>query len=753
MNRQASFVLASLVLALLVSPTPAASQATTPAAAQPAATTTRGSVMDISGGVIPDAQVVVTTTDGRKVTVRSNAAGHFDAGALASTIRVTSAGFEPANVPVSGSEPVYVVLRPLNFADTVVVTATRGAERLPSAASATVITAAELNNMAAGALDDALRSTPGFTLFRRSSSRVANPTTQGVTLRGVSGSGASRTLVLADGVALNDPFGSWVYWNRVPAAAVDRVEVVRGATGDLYGAGALGGVIQILTVPPTRSRARATFDGGSHDTFRGSLFGAAERDGWSATGAYEGVRTDGAYLVAPESRGVVDTKADSDYQTGFATVGKRRDSWHLTLRGAAYKEERGNGTPVQVNSTDWQQFSLEAGGLVGGGVLQVQSAASSQDYYQTFSAVPATRATERLTFEQFIDTSHAMVNGQWTRPLGRVTMIVGGDYRRTEAAQDEFRYVLVTGVNTKTGPFISGGTETVGAFYARANIAASDSLTFELGARGDRWNSTPINPTAPAKDVNFFSPRGAVAWRAGRFQVQASAYHANRTPSLNELYRRFAAGTAVTNANPLLEPETLDGVEGGVLTQWARASFRATAFFNNLDGAIANVTLSQTPTATVRQRQNSDSIRATGVEMEFDTRLSSAFSFNAQMVFTSSHFRGSVATPVLEGNTVPQVPAVQGGFGLTWAEPRWFTAATQVRFSGEQFDDDLNTASFVLNPYAVWDASANRAITRGLNAFVAVENILDKEFDTARTPLRQIGWPRTFRVGARVSWQ
>ena len=753
MNRQASFVLASLVLALLVSPTPAASQATTPAAAQPAATTTRGSVMDISGGIIPAAEVVVTTTDGRKVTVRSNAAGHFDAGALASTIRVTSAGFAPANVPVSGSEPVYVVLRPLNFADTVVVTATRGAERLPSAASATVITAAELNNMAAGALDDALRSTPGFTLFRRSSSRVANPTTQGVTLRGVSGSGASRTLVLADGVALNDPFGSWVYWNRVPAAAVDRVEVVRGATGDLYGAGALGGVIQILTVPPTRSRARATFDGGSHDTFRGSLFGAAERDGWSATGAYEGVRTDGAYLVAPESRGVVDTKADSDYQTGFATVGKRRDSWHLTLRGAAYKEERGNGTPVQVNSTDWQQFSLEAGGLVGGGVLQVQSAASSQDYYQTFSAVPATRATERLTFEQFIDTSHAMVNGQWTRPLGRVTMIVGGDYRRTEAAQDEFRYVLVTGVNTKTGPFISGGTETVGAFYARANIAASDSLTFELGARGDLWNSTPINPADPTKDVNFFSPRGAVAWRAGRFQVQASAYHANRTPSLNELYRRFAAGTAVTNANPLLEPETLDGVEGGVLTQWARASFRATAFFNNLDGAIANVTLSQTPTATVRQRQNSDSIRATGVEMEFDTRLSSAFSFNAQMVFTSSHFRGSVATPVLEGNTVPQVPAVQGGFGLTWAEPRWFTAATQVRFSGEQFDDDLNTASFVLNPYAVWDASANRAITRGLNAFVAVENILDKEFDTARTPLRQIGWPRTFRVGARVSWQ
>ena len=87
-----------------------------------------------------------------------------------------------------------------------------------------------------------------------------------MTLRGVSGSGASRTLVLADGVPLNDPFGSWVYWNRVPQAAVERVEIVRGATGDLYGADALGGVVQVLTFAPGRTRLRTTVDGGSHDT-------------------------------------------------------------------------------------------------------------------------------------------------------------------------------------------------------------------------------------------------------------------------------------------------------------------------------------------------------------------------------------------------------------------------------------------------------------------------------------------------------
>jgi outer membrane receptor protein involved in Fe transport len=752
MIRQSGLIL--LVATALSSAIPSAAQSAAAIPAQPATEgKTVGTVIDISGAVIPGAEVVVTSRDGRSSTIKTDSNGSFDAGVMAARVRVTSEGFETATVEIGGAGPVQIVLRPVNFADSVVVTATRGAERLPSAASSTVLTSAELSNMAAGALDDALRSTPGFTLFRRSSSRVANPTTQGVTLRGVSGSGSSRTLVLSDGVPLNDPFGSWVYWNRIPMAAVDRIEVVRGATGDLYGAGALGGVVQLLTVQPSRTRARATIDGGSHDTYRGSLFAAAEKNGWSASGAYEGVRTDGVFVLGSEVRGVVDTRADSDYKTGFGTAGRRGNNWHVTARGAAYTEERNNGTVVQVNTTDWQQFSVDAGAYVGGGVLQINGVGSSQDYYQTFSAVAAGRATERLTFEQFIDTKHRGLNAQWTRPINKLTMIVGGDYRHTEASQDELRWALVTGVNTRTGPFVSGGTETVAAGYARANIAVTDAFTVELGARADSWKSKPEDPQQPTKEVSYVSPRGAVSLRLGRFQFQGSGYYANRTPSLNELHRRFAVGNQITNANPQLEPETLTGLEGGVLAQYGRASVRATAFINNLDGAIANVTLSQTPTQIIRQRQNSDTIRATGVELEVDSRFTNTLSASAQVVFTSSHFRGSVATPALEGNDVPQVPKVQGGVALTWADPRWFTAATQLRFSGKQFDDDLNTANFVLKSYAVWDATASRAIVRGLNAYLAVENILDTEYDTARTPLRSIGWPRTVRAGARISWQ
>src|SRR5881227_210364 len=129
----------------------------------------------------------------------------------------------------------------------ITVTATRTKERLADTpASVVVLNREALANTSAPAVDDALRQVPGFTLFRRAGSRTANPTTQGVSLRGIGASGASRALVLDDGVPLNDPFGGWIYWGRIPLVAIDRAEVVRGGASDLYGSGAMSGVVQFV---------------------------------------------------------------------------------------------------------------------------------------------------------------------------------------------------------------------------------------------------------------------------------------------------------------------------------------------------------------------------------------------------------------------------------------------------------------------------------------------------------------------------
>ncbi len=96
-----------------------------------------------------------------------------------------------------------------------------------------------------------LRQVPTFSLFRRTSSIAANPTAQGVSLRGIGPSGVSRTLVLLDDVPFNDPFGGWVYWTRVPMMNAERIEIIDGATSSLYGNYAMGGVINIVTNRPT----------------------------------------------------------------------------------------------------------------------------------------------------------------------------------------------------------------------------------------------------------------------------------------------------------------------------------------------------------------------------------------------------------------------------------------------------------------------------------------------------------------------
>ena len=139
---------------------------------------------------------------------------------------------------------------PPPFADTLVVTAARAPERLTDAvAPTTVLTREDLARSPGLTLDDQLRQIPGFSLLRRSSSLTAHPTSQGVSLRGLGPSGASRTLVLFDGVPLNDPFGGWVYWNRLPLSSLESVEVARGSLSQLYGSAAMGGSDPALAPP------------------------------------------------------------------------------------------------------------------------------------------------------------------------------------------------------------------------------------------------------------------------------------------------------------------------------------------------------------------------------------------------------------------------------------------------------------------------------------------------------------------------
>ncbi|MGZ4810930.1 MAG: TonB-dependent receptor, partial [Thermoanaerobaculia bacterium] len=207
--------------------------------------------------------------------------------------------------------------------ETITVTATRTPAPLgDTAASVAVISQQALATTAAATVDDALRQVPGFTLFRRSGSATANPTSQGVSLRGIGASGASRAVVLDDGVPLNDAFGGWVYWGRVPRAAVDRVEVLRGGASDLYGSAAMGGVVQFVRRAAAPSSIVLDASAGSQRTALTSIFASQQRGEWTGTLAGDFYTTAGYVLVDREERGTVDTPADSRHNTIDATLAR-----------------------------------------------------------------------------------------------------------------------------------------------------------------------------------------------------------------------------------------------------------------------------------------------------------------------------------------------------------------------------------------------------------------------------------------------
>jgi outer membrane receptor protein involved in Fe transport len=612
------------------------------------------------------------------------------------------------------------------IAESIIVTSTPSI-RIPTAVTTLNRPAWELTP--AATVDDALRSVPGFSLFRRSSSRVANPTTQGVTLRGLAASGSSRALVMMGDVPLNDPVGGWVYWNRLPLAALDEAQVTRGASGDVFGPDAVGGTV--LLGSRVSPGGRILLEGGTDETARVSAYAGGKTDDTTFFGSAEGFTTDGFVIVAPESRGPIDTAAGSRH-VPFQGGVLHETSWGwVDARGGHFRESRRNGTPYQRNSTEITHVS---GAIVGAqSFWYARGYAQTQHYEQTFSAVLPGRTAERPTSEQDIDATVVgfAVDKYWSRRL--VDLSFSTRRVTSELAEAEF-----SGTGAPLPPTVIEPTQSSIALAGRWTWNRRP-LSGGVSARTEWWQSTLDEPNRHV----FFMPRVWFTYAVSmdlKFNVALQSGY--RGPTINELYRPFRVGNTVTRANPLLEPEGVHGVEGGVSWTRGRSTIRGLGFWSRVDDAIVNVTLSSSGGVITRERQNAARIRARGAELELESRVGEALTLMTSTAYTDSTF---VEGPLV-GLRVPQVPRwhnAVGGRGVV-GPLRW---SAEYRFIDEQFDDDRNL--FPLDESSMFDARVGWMLNRRIELFGAIENLFDEEQDVGRTPIRTIGLPRTSRVGMR----
>lgn len=643
----------------------------------------------------------------------------------------------------------------------VVVTANRIETRIADTpASVVTFSRVEIESTAAPTIDDTLRQSAGFSIFRRSSSRNANPTTQGVSLRGVGASGASRSVVLVDGVPLNDPFGGWVQWNRVSPVAVESVEILRGGASSLYGGSSLSGAINVM---PRKVIGKSIFSaevfGGTQGTFSGSGFAGFNIRSWQGDVSAASYQTKGFQPVDEAVRGPVDAFAgvrSSTFSSRFARdLGKQAS---LFIRPTYFGEVRTNGTGLQTNRTHIRQLSA-------GGDFRTDSASrthvnwraygGAQIYDQIFSAVNAIRTAEALNRVQRVPAQTIGFSAQISAVYKDHTFLAGVEIRNVRGASDEIAFAN----NLPTSTTGVGGRENTFGIFFQDFAKLGEKVVIAGSVRYDRWNnyralsvSRPLSTNTitttvfPGRTEDAIRPQIAMLYHvSNQFSVYASGSRSFRAPTLNELYRAFRVGNVLTTANENLNAERATNLEVGASLTRKQFSLRTSVFWTHIEGPIANVTLTSTPSLITRRRQNAGSTRSTGIEVEAETKISE-IRLSASYLLADSKVTSFPSNLAVVGLLVPQVARHQFSFQARYSPAKW-TLAVQGRASSEQFDDDLNL--FRLEPYAQIDIFVSRTLNTNLKIYMAIENILNSRYSVGRTPVRTVSLPANLRIGVR----
>ena len=727
-----------------------------------------GVVTDSSGAAIPGAKVVLSSA-GFQATRISDPRGRFsfkNVPVSRGTLKASAAGFGIRELAwTAGTGEVEIALAPAGAAEEVTVTANRTATRLvETPTSVVVLSPQDLAATAGLTTDDKLRQVSGFSLFRRTGSRTANPTSQGASLRGLGASGSSRALVLADGFPLNDPFGGWVYWDRIPSAEIESIEAASGGASHLYGSDALGGVVNVLRQPVDRNAFTLETSYGNEDTPDVSFMGSHAAGNWAGAISGELFRTDGYTAVPLSLRGSVNMPVNSEHATGEATLERKfGQNARAFARGSLLGEERQNGTPLTPNRSTIRELDLGANWNSRSlGTFTLRSYVSRQVYNQDFSAIAQDRNSETLTRQQRVPAQQVGFSAQWTRSLGaRQNLVAGVEEWNVHGESDEIGFIQGVASNRSQ----AGGRENNWGAYGEDMISITRRTLLTLSGRVDRWLNFqafsaklplfgPGGTVTPFADrsESFFSPRLAVLQRVtSKVSLTGSAYRSFRAPTLNELYRSFRVGNIVTQANDQLLAERLTGAEAGaIVTGWDQHFLlRGNFFWSDITRPIANVTLSVTPNLITRQRQNLGRTRSRGLEVEADQRLTNSITLSGSYEYTDATVTSFSSNTSLVGLWIPQVPHHQFTLQARYVKP-FVLVGVQGRYVGNQFDDDQNLLP--LARFFALDAMVSHPLRPGVEVFVAAENLLNQQYQIGRTPVLTVGPPILARAGLRLQF-
>ncbi len=569
--------------------------------------------------------------------------------------------------------------------DPIVVTATRQETRASELlADVTVIDRAEIERHAGGTIADVLATQPGIQFARN-----GGPGTS--TSFYVRGANSDQTKVLVDGVPINSLDASGSSLPNISLADVDHIEIVRGPASTLYGADAVGGVIQIFTRKGEPGVKFDSFIGyGTQNTLQANAGLSVGQEKWRFR--FEGNRMSTSGISAQTGATNQDADKDGYFNTGgavsFALLPAEGHELGMSYRqnqGRAYYDS-GNvpadgafDDHVDFVTSQWQLYAKDRLTSFWNSTLQFGQSLDWQKSYGEYAP--------EGTFLQTVSQQLSWQN-DITLPLGK--MLVAYEHSDQQASADDSQ------------PFTAGDYIT--------NDSVLVGWTADWGK--NRWQVNgrrDINSIYGSKNTYSASYGYQITpeWRA-----QASYGTAFKAPTLYQLYTPFYG-------NPLLKPESSRNREVSLV--WERDEQRAslTYYRNSVTNLIDWVLID--PSSFAGAYENVEQATLQGVTLAYSGR------------FGDWRLHGSYDwLDAVDDTTGMRLGRRARNKGVVGVSHIWgpVEAGAELVAAGSRFNTNDQTGT--LGGYSLVNLTASYAVSKSLSIQASVNNVFDKHYELAQ---------------------
>ncbi len=621
--------------------------------------------------------------------------------------------------------------------DEIVVTANRRKSSWKDApAMVTVIGKDELQQAPEKTVDDFLKRIPSISYSRQHVAECGPG--RDITLRGIHEQ--KRTLILLDGVPVNDGVTGAVNWSLMPPEALERIEIVRGPMSALYGSGAMGGVINLISHKP-RTENETTLKGGygSLDTYTATLLqaGMFEKGGYSLganlykTKGYiqakepeayhvKNARTDlslfGKAYVMPDDRSTLTlglSFVNEDFSRGIQTDNQNNTTLTTNL---TYEREMGNRidlTATLYGHFLWREVDLGA----------------RPDY----TLHDHTEFDESKKFGQLFKVDFKVAD------FNTLTVGIDSAYSTMDKHNE---YDLVERKGKAKGNNLS------------ASLFAQDEMDFHIdehtilltpGLRVDYFRSgdgessdtspgpyAPVDETYQDRSWVAINPKLAFVYRyADLTTLRASVGRSFAAPTLFELYTVFTRGPMLLYSNPKLDPESAWSAEVG-LDQWILHNFlgRVTGYYTRGQDFIGSRTID----VNVNRMDNITDVQVMGLDGELRYDINKMWTLYGGYTFNHSTIVKDEADPTIEDNHLPFEPQHRGRLGVQFQYLKWIAIDLSARYEGERFTDLVNTQATKMHDYISLDLGVSGSVIDMINWKLSFENMLNTKYDVYSVP-------------------